>query len=481
MVNLSGSPGFRIIALFLVSLLIILTPVVSAAPRAALAQGGIQVTEDRVTANFPESLRFRLAASSDQPIEKVFLLYGSEGRSCQQGGARQELEFEPAAEIKLSWELDFTRSGTIPPGAQIWWQWEITAADGSVLLTERQTARLQDQRHEWRTLSREGVNVQWYQGSEAYGAQILDIARRSLARLEEDAGLSLEGDVWLTIYPDSAALRQTQKASAEWTGGLAYANYNVILLAVGINEMAWAQEAIPHEMAHLVTGAAVFNCYGTWLPTWLEEGLAGYASGGPSEEDLAMIKAADEEGVLPPLKSMERGFSAYTGEAGLAYAQSYAVVAYLLKKYDPHRMTELIAYVREGSNIEGALWRAYFLDTAALDYDWRAANGFKKLPKVWATATPEVTATLFPTLALWTSAVRLSPTLTVTETPLPPPSQTPRATPSLTPEATPEAASAAPGGEDAPEISRPWWLGFAVALLAAVAVIIAVYLRRKIT
>ena len=334
---------------------------------------------NRLALNFPEGLNFHLKASSDQDIQKISLLYGSESRSCQPGGARQELEFTPSPQVETSWEWDFTLSGTLPPGA-VWWQWEITDASGSTLLTERQSMRLEDQRSDWRQVTQDDITVQWYEGSRGYANQILNLAVKSLSRLEKDAGLRPEGEIWLTIYPTFEKLRQVQKASVEWTGATAFPEHNAVLLAIPQDAMDWAGEVIPHELAHLVSGAVAFNCRGAWLPTWLEEGLAEYVVGPLSEENLARLEEADQADGLPALHSLERGFSAYSDEATLSYIQSASVVAYLLETYTPQKMRELIEVVKEGNRIDDALVEVYGIDTLGVETPGDAM-GFNLLPE----------------------------------------------------------------------------------------------------
>lgn len=454
-------------------------------PLATLAQGSIQVEEDRLAQNFPEGLDFHLKASSDQEIQKVLLLYGSEGRSCQSGGARQELEFDASPQVSLSWEWDFTLSGTLPPGAEVWWQWEITDAGGSTLLTEKQSVRLEDQRSDWRQVTQDDITVQWYEGSQAYGSQILNIARKSLARLEKEAGLRPEGEIWLTVYPTFEKLRQVQKVSAEWTGATAFPDHNAILLAIPQDAMNWAGEVIPHELAHLVSGATAFNCRGAWLPTWLEEGLAEYAAGPVSKENLARLEEADQADVLPALHSLERGFSAYSDEATLSYIQSASVIAYLLETYTPQKMQELIEVIKEGNRIDDALVEVYGIDTLGVDNDWRAAMGYNLLPEQSAATTAKATATRIPTLALYTSAVR--PTNTATLTPSPIPTSTPAPSNTLGADAANQieqtAAPATPAHDSSPAPKGlPGWLaGAAVLAFLAVLTYFVFQKRRKST
>ena len=45
------------------------------------------------------------------------------------------------------------QSGSLPPGAQLWWRWRITDANGNETLTETETATWLDDVHNWQTMN----------------------------------------------------------------------------------------------------------------------------------------------------------------------------------------------------------------------------------------------------------------------------------------------------------------------------------------
>ena len=61
----------------------------------------------------------------------------------------------------------------------------------------------------------------------------------------------------------------------EWAGGVAFTEYNTILMGVPPNIVdTRGVDVVPHELAHLVIGQYGRSCVGGSRPTWLEEGLA---------------------------------------------------------------------------------------------------------------------------------------------------------------------------------------------------------------
>jgi hypothetical protein len=438
------------------------------AARPAYGQENLQILSNEVSLDFPEKLTFHLAAIGPSRIDKVILHYGTDGRSCTSGEALQTLEFDPATEIDLQWEWDLARSGALPPGANVWWQWELIPSDGESTFTDVRSVTVEDDRFPWRSLEEDGIEVRWHQGETAFGQGLLDLSVRSIGELETMFGISPPGDVTLVVYPTSEDVAEALIHTYEWTGGVAFPDYNKIVIGVAPGESDWASEVIPHELAHLVVGALAYNCKGVALPTWLDEGLAENAQGSMPEARRDRLISALEDDSLPRLRSLSRGFSAYSDEASLSYIQSAAVVEFLLSAYDPGKMADLIATMRDGQGVDRAMEAVYGFDTDGLDIAWRNSLGFSlDIPS--EPETSDSLPTSVPTLALWT------PIAQGRETPNPPPTS-PSALPSSTPPPIPTAAASqtAPPSLGEPSEANPLYylLGSAGVLLLGAAIII---------
>jgi hypothetical protein len=418
----------------------------------AAAQAGVEIQRDEMVNAFPGSVKFRLKAAAEQEIRQVYLRYGTESRTCSPGSVRQSVRIEAGQKINVEWEWEFRRSGTFPPGTRIWWQWEITTQDGETFTTEVQRAAVQDQRHPWNTLEKDGVEVRWYSGPAVFGRQLLGIASSSLRRLELEMGIDPPDEVFITVYPSFEEVKDAIFFTPDWTGGAAFTEHGGVIIGVPENDLAWAAEVIPHELAHLVVGGLVFNCKGVSLPTWLGEGLAVVAEGPLQEAEVETVMQALEKGSLPRLKSLESGFSAYSEAARLAYAQSSVMVDFLYREYGEEKMGELLKAVQAGSRIDPALVQVYGLDTAGLDAAWRRSLGYEAdFTESQTTPRALLTPTRVPTLALFTSAVQPTPTAvpdTPTPTQPPPATATPRPSeiPTAAAELAPEAAPATSPG-----------------------------------
>lgn len=111
-----------------------------------LSDGGITITMNAAIVTFPEFIKFQLDASSAAVIQNVTLVYGTDLLTCQSSTSRHRLDFEKDKQVSVEWKMEFTRSGAIPPGVEIWWQWEITDTSGNLTQTEKKSITVQDER-----------------------------------------------------------------------------------------------------------------------------------------------------------------------------------------------------------------------------------------------------------------------------------------------------------------------------------------------
>ena len=440
--------------------------------RPALAQTGIQALTNNAKVHFPDDVNFHLQARSTWPITHVTLEYGLVGHACDDSQAQQAITFTSSSSIDVSWKLAFASLGGLPPGAQVWWQWDILDKSGAHLVTPRQTHTIADEAFDWHSLTRQSVTVTWSRGSQAFGAQLLNLALASLDRLDGQMGVRPAGAVQLIIYPSAAAVRDALVYVPEWTGGVAYPEYDLTVIGIAPGQDSWAATVIPHELAHLVVGTLVFNCHGISLPTWLNEGLAVVAEGPATPADLASLSKALLGGALPSLRSLANGFQADATAADLSYTRSGQVVQYLIDTYGADHLATLLATMQGGSPIDAALEQVYGLDTDSLDSAWRVSQGAPALPTLAPVATTGA-STAVPTLALWT-AVPLA-TATIPSTATPAASATPRAV-AMVPTSSPVLASPtapAPNPASTPDDQTgrglgafaPWLFGCAGVLL----------------
>ncbi len=381
--------------------LILMTLLLSAIQPVRAQNNSVEIIEDNLTLDFPNRITFHLSFASDTTIETINLYYGTQRRSCT-GQARVRVDFDAAAEGDVTWEWDLGDSGDLPPGAVITWHWLLTDADGSEFSTEEQTFNYEDPNYDWQQIGDENITIVWAEGNQEFAWELYWMAADAIEHLKEDAGIGPDGPVRMTVYPSSNAMVEATIHLPEWAGGVAFTDYNLIVAGIPETSYDWAEDVIAHEMGHLVSHTLTFNCVGGRMPTWLDEGISRFAEGPAKPDEVALVTRKLEAGELPTLRSLAQGFAADPDAAHLSYAQSDAVVRYLITEYGQENLALLLQAIQEGKKIDIALEEVYGFNTEGLDSLFRMHLGFDPLPGYDpdATPTPKLENTPVPTLAL---------------------------------------------------------------------------------
>lgn len=366
-------------------------------PGGAAAQEPLAVISDETsTAGFPDALVFELRAAPPVPIERAELRYSVRRLQCVSGAALADAELTDAGggEISARREWSLRRTGGLPPGAVVSYNWRLTG-EGRVFETPERTFVYEDPRFPWRRLSGDGVDVIWHEGEEAFAGVALDAAEASLRRIAESAGAAPRDRVEIRLYESADALQGALVFPREYTGGVAYPPYGLIAIGLDPDNLAWGRRAIAHELSHVVIGQAAFRC-GAGIPSWLDEGLAMYTEG-PLEDvfrrHLDDAVAADRALALDGIAG---AFPSEPEDAILAYAQSWSVVDHLIRERGPDQMNALLQSFKASGAIERALADAYGLDLLGLENRWRESVGLPaRLERALPTPIPIPNAPLF--------------------------------------------------------------------------------------
>ncbi|MAT98379.1 MAG: hypothetical protein CL608_14640 [Anaerolineaceae bacterium] len=357
------------------------------------AQSSSNITRNEAQVDFPQAVTFQLELADASDVAEVNLVYAVDRLSC--------LEADTAVPVELNgnqaeWTWQMVRSGNPPPGATLRWQWQITDRSGNITTTDEQNHTFVDDRFDWQTVTAPNIRLHWYEGDEV-GPILLDAAVAGLDQLQNEMGITLDSEVQIFIYEDSGDMRDAVLYIQEWAGGVAFSDYNIILIGVPPRIVdSWGRPTVRHELAHLVIGQFGRSCVGGSRPTWLNEGLAVIAEGEPSEtiqEDLTNASATNS---FEPVRSLNGAFSSHGPEAGIAYSQSYSVVNFLLDSYGQEPMQELLLTLAQGSGYDEALEAVYGFNVDGLEQAWRQSMN---LPSRDIPPTPTaVSANAIPTI-----------------------------------------------------------------------------------
>jgi hypothetical protein len=360
----------------------------AAAPRA-------DVENDRVTFAFPETAAFSATLKSSAVITSIILEYGNEQQTCGEVIAKAYPQFTPSNSVHVTWTWDMRQSGSLPPGAELWWRWRYTDEAGAQYTSETKTAVWLDNTHNWQTITGGDLRLHWYGLERSFAQTMLDAGLEGLRRNKEQAGLAADAPIDVYVYPNYDDLRDAILYEPSWTGGLAYSDFNIVIMGVSGFDAAWDKNTIIHELTHVLVGHFAFSCIGT-IPTWLNEGLAMYSEGELDSGMQSMLDQAIRNNGLLSLRSLSGSFSELPDKANLSYSQSHSVVKFLIASYGQEKITQLLIALRDAKPIDSALLEVYGLDTDGLEDAWR--NAIKAAPRpVSAQPTSQPTPTFVPT------------------------------------------------------------------------------------
>jgi hypothetical protein len=379
------------VRLLLLSLLFVSSPV---AP--VYAQSGIQLVSDQTALQFPQSISFQAEFTATVNITSVILEYGADQLTCGTVIGKAFPEFTQSKDAKVEWTWDMRQSGSLPPGATLWWQWLVTDANGAQFTSKKQSILWLDNIHNWKTITGGMINLHYYDGDATFGQALHDAAAQALTRLTQEVGLGTNAPVDIYIYANRDDLKAAILYEPSWVGGQAYPQYNVVIIKVSTDQLDWGKSTEAHELTHVLVGHLTFSCLG-FVPTWLNEGLAMYGEGGPDSGMQATFDSAFANNALPSLQSLSGNFSEASDQANVSYGESYSVVNYLVKTYGRDKLSALLLKLRDGSTIDEALQSIYGFDVNGLEDKWRASIG--AAPRTGTSnPTPFQTPTTIPTI-----------------------------------------------------------------------------------
>ena len=355
----------------------------------------LQEYQNTVELDFPTSINFKAEFGSETNIAKIKLYYGSTQDTCGNVSGMALPDFSSGDRVTVNWEWDMRQSGGEPPGATIWWQWEIVDEQGNATFTDRQEVTWIDDTHDWQTLNDGLIRLHYYYPDASYGMELKDAAVEALDRLSEDIGIEPNEPIDLYIYPSTQDMQDAVFYEPGWTGGLAYSEYNILIIGIDPFNMEWGKTTEAHELTHVLVGDYTFTCLGS-IPTWLNEGLAVYGEGGPDQGEAAYFEQNRDDDTLLTFSVLSGGFSEDPSTADLSYSQSYYMVNYLVQTYGKEKMLAFLDEMKNGGEISDSLIKTYGFDLAGFENEWRNSLGLGSAEIVAETIKP--TPTVVPTI-----------------------------------------------------------------------------------
>ncbi len=398
----------NLITVFLLSVLLTTVSPAHAAPI-------VDVTQNKVVLNFPETATFQLTVSNSVEIKSVQLEYGNDQQTCGEVIAKAFPQFTPGKSVSTEWAWDMRQSGSLPPGAQLWWRWRVTDASGNETVTDTQNITWLDNIHHWQTVGNGGLNLHFYGISNSFAQEMLNAGQEGMDRNQNDAGLTTDSPVNIYVYPNYDDLKGAILYEPSWIGGQAYPEENIVILGTSGSDAQWDRDTVIHELTHVLVGHFTFSCLGG-VPQWLNEGLAVYSEGPLDPQFQDPLDQAVREDNLLSVRSISGNFSEVSDKADLSYAESYSIVDYLNKNIRT-KQNDGSAGLDSGMERQSTRHSCKHMDSISMGWRIIGESSLGAQPRtVSAQPTVQPTPTFVPTIVPISGGAVV---LQVTTTPVP--------------------------------------------------------------
>ena len=362
----------------------------------AFASPQADVTNNKASLSFPIAVTFSAQLNAAENITSVILEYGTDQLTCGEVIAKAFPQFSPGKTVNVEWTWEMRQSGSLPPGATIWWRWRYTDETGKEAVSNQQTITWLDSEHNWKTVTADKLNLHYYSGDQTFAQDLLNAAKSGLDFNRTKSGLTAQSPIDLYIFANTSDLKDAILYEPSWTGGQAFSDFDIVILGISESDLDWGRDAIVHELTHVLVGHQTFSCLGS-MPTWLVEGLAVYSEGELDTASQEQLDQAIKDDTLLSVRSLSAGFSEVPSKAYLSYSQSFSIVKFLIETYGQDKMTEFLIYLRDGAALDDALVDTYGFGVEGLEEAWRAGIG--AAPRsISAEPTAQPTPTYVPTI-----------------------------------------------------------------------------------
>jgi hypothetical protein len=235
----------------------------------------------------------------------------------------------------------------------------------------------EDNRFVWKIMQSGPFRIHWYDGNDAFGQELLDVAQKSLQQAQGWLPVATPDEIEINIYAYASAqeMRSTMMlAGTTWVAGHADVDLQLIVASLppGPEQRTEMERIIPHELMHnllyLTVGSAYFK-----LPSWLNEGLASVNEIYPNPYYHTILSQAAAKGSLLSFSDICQNFPVDASGAYLAYAQAASFTRYLYDQYGTEGLEALVVIYAQSSELDCQDGTAKALGTTLnqLERGWR--------------------------------------------------------------------------------------------------------------
>jgi hypothetical protein len=319
----------------------------------------------------------------------------------------------------LTYEYDFMQFPLRAFSSVKYW-FEVVVDDGETVRSSPGVFYYEDNRFAWQNLKSGPFHVHWYDGDEAFGQELLDVAQRGSLLAQSWLGVTTPeepDEVNIYAYASKEEMRSTLLlGGTNWVAGHADPDMQLIVVSIppGPEQSIEMERQIPHELMHILLYLTVGPEYYK-LPAWLIEGLASVNEIYPNPYYHTILSQAAARDGLLSFSDICQNFPADASGAYLAYAQAASFTRYLYDQYGAEGLETLAVIYQQSSALDCQDGTSKSLGTTLtqLERGWRQtvlgekiASSEASSPWPWVTVLGVVLAG--PFIVLVASAFRRS-------------------------------------------------------------------------
>ncbi len=350
------------------------------------AQGGIEVTSQDVSNEFPNGAVFSVSATSDTEITEVTLRYEVAPDGSRAYGTA---ECTGVTSVQCSFDLESNARTFLIPGTEITYFWELDDAAGNHLETEPALYVYEDSRFSWESMSEGNLTVWFYAAGEDEVRNVLQVGLEALERMGGLVGAEVDFPVKVFYYESASDMQAAARAPGETPDrGVVTLGEVVFSDTALVSADSVPLDVLRHELTHIVLRQAAKGALAD-IPAWLDEGTAVYAQNSPlSGVEQALDLAIERNEVFSVRSLTSSSLGGLGANVSLFYGQSWSLVSFLIDEFGPEKFAELFATLREGTTVDEALESVYGFDQDGFENAWRESVGLPPREVVEPTEQP---------------------------------------------------------------------------------------------
>jgi hypothetical protein len=255
------------------------------------------------------------------------------------------------------------------------YRFEVTVVGGEVFSSSPKVFSYVDNRFVWHDSPPGTIMVHWYEGDEAFGQELLDVAHKGTQQAQKWLKLYNPQAINIYVYASAQEMRSTlMLAGTDWVAGHADPVLGLIRISIppGPEQRTEMERQIPHELMHILLYQTLDPGYNK-LPAWLNEGLASATEIYPNPYYHTILSQALEKDSLLSFTDICQNFPVDASGAYLAYAQAASFTRYLYEQYGADGLENLVMlYAKDsGMDCQNGTEKALGVPLSQLESSWR--------------------------------------------------------------------------------------------------------------